>query len=840
MRRSVILLLACQGLSSLCAAKETLLWSDEFDSGREADASVWSFDVGGGGWGNGEIQTYTADNVRVQGGKLIITTKKEDDGTITSGRIRTNGKLEFQYGAVEARIKVPVSGDGLWPALWMLGSNFPDVGWPKSGELDIMQVGSALAIELGKTNTYVGSAVHWEAEGVIRKDYENLDTQFDLTDDFHTYRMEWTPSAVTTYVNGIQILSKLISSQDCSGCEELHQPFFFVLNVAAGGGYTGIYNQAGITAPLPAELVVDYIRVYDNGFTKLSGSAMPETLSPRPSLLPTSLTSLDPTSAPTTIPQTLWPSLAPSNSPPSSSPSLLASSSPSRASSAVPTLASSPSSQPSLSSTPALPSRQPSIPGPTPLPSRQPSIPGPTPPNVDPSPTLQPSLKPQASNSLVQRFNAQGITMTLSNVAPLDEASEMAWAEVTGNHFAAEIEEVIGPELLDDVAVSIVIVSQDPPFKTRRALARKSAGRRLQVDEQKLTFDAVFLIQSVVEEHDVNRYIMGAFNTNDERELYLATLKTTGSDAFVDAFSVSVTEAVSVSLLEEPGSDNGGGAVRIGVIVGAVMAGLALIFLAAFFLSRRSEKRESRLSPDGIRKMSVADTDRNTEASPSQNHYPPGSPSDIDDDSIASFSLREAITPRTFDEENSSHTGTGTKLEVDDDSFFASIGDIHALNRFNDFDDESLLTVPSILNGSLDDGNTLHDDIDDDTLYTSPSLTGEYGTHVSELTPESEFVQSAFSNHLMGGYKKAPMTEFQVEAPAGNLGLVLDTGKDGIPVVEEIKNSSPLAGQVRAGDRLLSLDGQDVSTMIAPTVARLLASKKNREIRRFIFCRPEN
>jgi hypothetical protein len=276
-------------------------------------------------------------------------------------------------------------------------------------------------------------------------------------------------------------------------------------------------------------------------------------------------------------------------------------------------------------------------------------------------------------------------------------------------------------------------------------------------------------------------------------------------------------------------------------------AGLAVISLAAFFLfvrTRRNERRKSPSASDGVRKMSGMETGRNTDASPSRNHYPPGSPSDIDDDSIASFSLREAITPTTFDEESSLY-GTGTKLDIDDDSFFASIGDIKALNRFDDIDDESLLTVPSILNGSLEDGVTHNDDIDDDTLYTSPSMAGDYGfsvaqTHISELTPESAFVQSAIFNHLMGGYKNAHMTEFQVEAPAGKLGLVLDTGEDGIPVVEEIKSSSPLAGQVRRGDRLLSLDGQDVSTMIAPTVARLLASKKDSEVRRFIFCRSEN
>ena len=152
-----LFLFACILLATFSAAQE-LLWSDEFHSGSDLDSSVWAYDIGGGGWGNGELQEYAEDNVRVQDGNLIITIQQEDDGTITSGKIRSDGKLEFMYGTVEAKIKVPDPSNGLWPSLWMLGASFPNVGWPGSGSFTIMQAGSASALALGEGKTSVGSA----------------------------------------------------------------------------------------------------------------------------------------------------------------------------------------------------------------------------------------------------------------------------------------------------------------------------------------------------------------------------------------------------------------------------------------------------------------------------------------------------------------------------------------------------------------------------------------------------------------------------------------------------------------------------------------------------------
>jgi len=123
-----------------------MVWSEEFSNDGALDASRWSYDTGNGnwGWGNGEVQDYAQgyDNIRVEGGAMVIDVKKNSDGSgntkFTSARVRTNGKVEFQYGSVEARIKLPDLSNGYWPAFWMLGSNFYNVGWPETGEIDIM------------------------------------------------------------------------------------------------------------------------------------------------------------------------------------------------------------------------------------------------------------------------------------------------------------------------------------------------------------------------------------------------------------------------------------------------------------------------------------------------------------------------------------------------------------------------------------------------------------------------------------------------------------------------------------------------------------------------------
>jgi beta-glucanase (GH16 family) len=176
-----------------------------------------------------------------------------------------------RYGTIEARVRVPDLADGLWPAFWTLGNNFSEVGWPACGELDILEMGHTSAIRDNVVNQRVGSAAHWENNDNYATYGLFFDSPQRLDDDFHLFRMEWTPDLVRTFVDDNKIWEMKIDSASCSDCTEFHEPHFMILNLAVGGNYTGILNEAGITASLPAEMHIDYVRVYDNGFTEVSG-----------------------------------------------------------------------------------------------------------------------------------------------------------------------------------------------------------------------------------------------------------------------------------------------------------------------------------------------------------------------------------------------------------------------------------------------------------------------------------------------------------------------------------------------------------------------------------------
>lgn len=279
-RFTPLALLATFLLGLQATAIAQVLWSEEFDSGSAPDGTVWSYDLGAGGWGNSELQNYTSDsaNVRVEGGNLIITAveeiKRGNRKSYTSARIKTEDKLTFTYGTIEARISMPDLADGLWPAFWTLGNNFSTVGWPDCGELDIVEMGSAAARADGVTNRRVGSTAHWEYNNGYAGYGLTHDAPSDLNGGFHDFRMEWTPTLITTYIDGEQIWAFDISNPTGFDGEEFHQPHFILLNLAVGGSFTGITGSGGITAPFPAEFLVDFIRISDNGFTVLGGSSI--------------------------------------------------------------------------------------------------------------------------------------------------------------------------------------------------------------------------------------------------------------------------------------------------------------------------------------------------------------------------------------------------------------------------------------------------------------------------------------------------------------------------------------------------------------------------------------
>ena len=255
-------------LTCTLASAQTLIWSEEFNYTSTPDSDVWSYDLGDHGWGNAELQDYTSNtnNVWVDGSNLVVTARRLGN-SFSSGRIKTQDKLTFKYGTIEARIQTPDLANGLWPAFWTLGNDFPSAGWPECGEIDIMEMGIGGAIGDGVVNQRVGSHFHWDANG-YRNEGASYNMPSPINDTFVVCRMEWTPTQIKTYINGEPIAAK-----ETSAIPEFNEPHFFLLNMAVGGTYTGIFDAGGITASFPAEYRVDWIRIYDNGHTVLGGSS---------------------------------------------------------------------------------------------------------------------------------------------------------------------------------------------------------------------------------------------------------------------------------------------------------------------------------------------------------------------------------------------------------------------------------------------------------------------------------------------------------------------------------------------------------------------------------------
>lgn len=263
---------------------QTLVWEDNFD-GPSIDGAKWTYDVGNGcqiglcGWGNNELQYYTsrAQNARVENGNLVIEAHREgfEGSAFTSARLKTEGRMHFKYGTLEARMKIPEVGNGLWPAYWMLGT----IGvWPGRGEIDIMEAGNAGAIADGVANRRLGAAVHWDYNGSQADYAHDHNSASDLHNDFHTYKMTWDAQFIRITIDDQPYFEFAISDIEGGSLHEFHQQYYLLLNLAVGGLYTGVNSPEGVTAPLPGKLEVDYIRLYQNPGDELyvgSSSAVP-------------------------------------------------------------------------------------------------------------------------------------------------------------------------------------------------------------------------------------------------------------------------------------------------------------------------------------------------------------------------------------------------------------------------------------------------------------------------------------------------------------------------------------------------------------------------------------
>ena len=233
-----------------------LLWADEFD-GTSLNEKFWNYELGNnGGWGNNELQSYKKENTSLKDGYLIIQAKNESAGsqTYTSSRLTTQDKFNFKYGRVDIRAALP-KGQGIWPALWMLGKNITTVNWPKCGEIDIMEmVGGNSGV--GSDKTTYGTA-HWDNNGTRAQYGGNTKlASGTFNDEFHVFSIVWDATKIVWYLDDKEF-HKIDTTP--SGLSEFQEEYFLLVNLAVGGDWPG---KPDATTVLPQHLIVDYIRVF--------------------------------------------------------------------------------------------------------------------------------------------------------------------------------------------------------------------------------------------------------------------------------------------------------------------------------------------------------------------------------------------------------------------------------------------------------------------------------------------------------------------------------------------------------------------------------------------------
>ncbi|HEX7362402.1 MAG TPA: glycoside hydrolase family 16 protein [Bryobacteraceae bacterium] len=254
--RILILLLAA--LPAFAASHWKLVWSAEFNGAAQTlpDAAKWTYDVGGGGWGNRELETYTKkpENVSEDGkGHLVIRAIEAAPGKYTSARIKTQGKFTVEYGRIAARMKIP-RGQGIWPAFWMLGASIKSAGWPACGEIDVME-------NIGREPALVHGTIH----GPGYSGSKGISHQYALPDDpplwkqFHVYSIEWSPAAITFLIDKAPYATVKPSDLPPGTHWVYNKPFFLLLNLAVGGQWPGNPDN---TTQFPQSLLVDWVRVW--------------------------------------------------------------------------------------------------------------------------------------------------------------------------------------------------------------------------------------------------------------------------------------------------------------------------------------------------------------------------------------------------------------------------------------------------------------------------------------------------------------------------------------------------------------------------------------------------
>ena len=276
-----IIMLLCAGVMS--AQNYTLVWNEDFTDGA-LDTKVWNIEVNGDGGGNNELQYYCEKGVSVGAepttGKqcLILTATKESyhGKDCTSGRVNSKHNLYYTYGKIEARIKLPNTANGLWPAFWQLGENIDQVGWPRCGETDIIEMGHKNGFN-NRQDRYFNGAMHlgraWDA---VWQDAQAHEWAYSLQDTFHILTMIWTPTSVDMYLDkdahpekGAYFHADLEPNDDANYNRQLvfGKPNFIIANLAVGGNFPGIDDINKITALASGSrsMYIDWIRIYQRG-----------------------------------------------------------------------------------------------------------------------------------------------------------------------------------------------------------------------------------------------------------------------------------------------------------------------------------------------------------------------------------------------------------------------------------------------------------------------------------------------------------------------------------------------------------------------------------------------
>lgn len=282
------------------ASEYKIVWEENFDK-TTVDKSIWNLENNKSGGGNAEFQYYTPDNISLEKHPagyscLVLSAQKErfKGRPATSGRLNTAGKLTVKYGIIEARVCIPKTANGLWPAFWLMGDDKDQVGWPKCGEIDVIEMGNDKGIEAGTTETFYNGACHW-GESFNKGKYPNLvqasTSEYSMQEGFHTFTLVWTPDSLNMFLDKDKFPTrKPYFAMGIKGADEpgnpgryFHKPYHLIANLAVGGFFTGLpspskkaicvssknKNFQKVTA-LPqdgsaAKYYIDYIRIYQNG-----------------------------------------------------------------------------------------------------------------------------------------------------------------------------------------------------------------------------------------------------------------------------------------------------------------------------------------------------------------------------------------------------------------------------------------------------------------------------------------------------------------------------------------------------------------------------------------------